>query len=412
MNTVTQLEQHVRDTLVTVSADVAGDAAIANRLIVNARAPRHARLPRHVRWVAPLAAAAAVAATVFAVALATRPSGSHAVPAGGSTSQASLPGPRPTAASPAPTASAGAPVDASGPVLRGFTPKSTSMLDARSGYAIGTLHPCPSQECAALAATTDGGATWHRIDAKGRPYIDFATCGNNGVPHLPCVSALRFADADRGYLFNANAVFSTDDGGRTWHDDGGSAYELVIAGDRAIRRGWVAPCSANCATRLEYSTVGSHEWHEFRPAGSRAGRSYDLLTVGADVVVGEDLTDGSPSLWRSSDAGRTWRRIDTADCSLRGRVSAAPDGALAVGCLDADSTDPTVRVVAPGAQAVGPAVPLPSSVSSLNGFVPEARSATSFRVWTTADGVNWTSVGYADGRWGSPTAGGQPPATS
>jgi hypothetical protein len=83
-----------------------------------------------------------------------------------------------------------------------------SFIDAQQGYAFvldGTVN-------AAVFATSDGGATWQqtgRIDGAG---LD---------------GHLTFADTTNGWFASPNGVWSTHDGGRTWHSV--SAPELWTA---------------------------------------------------------------------------------------------------------------------------------------------------------------------------------------
>lgn len=99
---------------------------------------------------------------------------------------------RPVTAAPAPAANT-----YGRPVPHGFVPASVSFVSGTTGFVLGT-QPCGRQRCAGLAATNDGGATWHQRTA---PPVG--------------VAQVRFASPHVGYDFGT-AVSVAGDGGKTW----------------------------------------------------------------------------------------------------------------------------------------------------------------------------------------------------
>jgi hypothetical protein len=98
------------------------------------------------------------------------------------------------------------------PVPAGFAPVSVTFVSRSEGWVAGTV-PCSSGSCLALARTSDGGLTWRSIAA---PPLTLTT-----APYpLPNLS-VRFADPLDGwvYAFDPSHLWSTHDGGRSWHRD-------------------------------------------------------------------------------------------------------------------------------------------------------------------------------------------------
>ncbi len=98
-----------------------------------------------------------------------------------------------------------------------LAPVVLSFIDDREGWAMVPTGGCcvappPGAQCGApvaLAHTTDSGGTWQAIAASGLE------------PPGPCVSTIRFADAQRGFIAafdpaGSPLVYRTADSGRSW----------------------------------------------------------------------------------------------------------------------------------------------------------------------------------------------------
>ncbi len=96
-----------------------------------------------------------------------------------------------------------------------------------------------------LLKTTDGGATWARVEAAGAD-VDARLVG------------VRFADPEHGWAFGElGAVYATADGGRTWAAQGtGVEADLYDVKFLDEREGWAAGASGT----LIHTTDGGRTW--------------------------------------------------------------------------------------------------------------------------------------------------------
>lgn len=98
-------------------------------------------------------------------------------------------------------------------------------VDQSRGWAVG-FHRAASL----IVATVDGGAHWQTQYAGNEISGQF--------------SAIRFADAERGFALSPNGVLESDEGGRTWRlahfDPTGILNDLVVNGphDAWVAGGW------------------------------------------------------------------------------------------------------------------------------------------------------------------------------
>ncbi len=131
-----------------------------------------------------------------------------------------------------------------------------AFVDARHGWALGTVCGLSGPCAPALRSTRDGGQTWQVLPVPSRSVI----------PTASTMSQVRFATARDGWLFGPT-LYVTHDGGQTWTHDGRVRGVVTLAA--AGRSVWAVP--RRCALS--------------RPC--------------------------PPLLVVSSDAGRTWRRAAT-----------------------------------------------------------------------------------------------------
>ncbi len=96
-----------------------------------------------------------------------------------------------------------------------------------------------------LLHTTDGGATWRRIEATGK---DIDTL----------IVRIIFADAEHGWTFGEEgALYATTDGGETWTRQRIPTRHLLLGGTFAdTRAGWIVGAGAT----LLYTDDGGTQW--------------------------------------------------------------------------------------------------------------------------------------------------------
>ena len=210
-------------------------------------------------------------------------------------------------------------------------------FDIEAGGQPGTAY-APGAD-GALAVTTDGGVTWAR--------------GN--VATSEDVLDVSFPSGEIGYaLDSAGGVFRTQSGGRAWSAldaragtppkaiAAPAAETVLTIGPRGMRRstdggesfkrlsGAVANASLDAVDRagdaifaygardVFRSLDGGAGWTRVKLPGRRkrfAGLAVDMLDF-VDAKRGFVLDERDNGLWRTSDAGRTYRRLDGVGASV------------------------------------------------------------------------------------------------
>ena len=188
------------------------------------------------------------------------------------------------------------------PVPGLFSPSDFTAISATQWWLIGPS-PCRAGTCSLIAATADGGITWHALSVPGPPYAA------NGEPVSGDVTELRFSTPQIGWAFGP-ALYGTVDGGRTWTpiDLGGSVdslepglgkvYAVVSPGP------YPATCNASggCSDEQLWSApIGTSDWTLDTAPGD---------FVGPVAVHGEDVyllpakgTSSIPGILASTDEG-------------------------------------------------------------------------------------------------------------
>jgi photosystem II stability/assembly factor-like uncharacterized protein len=357
----------LRAGLVAEAANGKVSSDLADRIIAQATAPlvpldeddelgRRRRSSQAWRgWVLPLVAAVGIAILVGSAVAAVRlvssrdSTGNH-----GPSPTASVPvaplKPSPTAhTSTGPSATpsgSGHPSAAqpgpSGPVPPGFTAFDLTWVSLKEGWALGTA-PCATAPCTSLLRTTDGGKTWVGIHP---PVAELTETGSCATSATPCVSSLRFANAEVGYAFGPNALFMTVDAGSTWQRQPGSALSLEIADGTALRLSSL--CEPGCPLTVQSAPVGTDNWTaKGLPQGGRSA-SGELVRVGSEVLVADygnpagGASNETSVLFVSTDDGSHWSTI--AEPCPQGTVTGvgendtravtiAPDSSISVLCV-------------------------------------------------------------------------------
>ncbi len=397
----------------TAEADRAPDAAaLTERILATAAAtttpPATAPVTRRLRgWALPGLAAATVVAVTAAVLVGTR------VLLPDDQSSATAPT---TAVSPSPIGSTG---PSGGVVPAGFRPVDVSFVNRDDGWALGSV-PCPSGRCTELVRTRDGGSTWVSVPAPplalpASVEVDPVLAGCNAVV---CISQIRLATPQIGYVFNGWQLFMTVDGGSTWRLQPGGGGRLAIANGTAwwIGDSSTKPCEASCHIRLQAARVGSSAWRDVPlPSVATSGSGADVARngdVAALEIYGTDRggpsgTQGSsPSrsmLLTSTDAGSTWT-VRREPC-LQARVGAeslaptvAPDGSITLMCRPRNGGGEFTVTSTDGGATFVPSAPL----SGTSGYVIGAASssvvfAVTDILYRSADaGRSWHSVLLGD----------------
>ena len=218
--------------------------------------------------------------------------------------------------------------------------RAESRLTAELGFLACGFEPGAGSQLKQLYVTRDAGRTW-RLRA-----------GEKQLPDIGYLESIAFRSARDGVLTaQRGGVAVTHDGGRTWHwiltsDFGASAQAapdgwLVLSGglfrmdESGTRRALLYPHSQPAPSEASFSTPsdgigvgfdwtmtdteivtvthdGGRTWHLLRslPLGdspdglARAGPRAVYLVVSTDRRIGDELL-------RSTDDGRSWRRVAT-----------------------------------------------------------------------------------------------------
>jgi photosystem II stability/assembly factor-like uncharacterized protein len=211
---------------------------------------------------------------------------------------------------------------------------------------------------ASIARSLDGGATWEHVVGENTPrvrYVQFLTTEvgwidtdrgyfqtmDGGATWMPYPLGAPISGADRPVFtddstvlaFKNNALWRSEDAGRTWDNQGFFAAPSSYQPDRRLTLGgpgnlWLmdatrGPCQlGNCRATgaLLNSTDGGRSWQPL-PSIPRFGSAGNTLLAWGDLLRGRVVASGRGTLGRSAlffseDGGATWSR-------------AAPDPSLA-----------------------------------------------------------------------------------
>jgi hypothetical protein len=251
---------------------------------------------------------------------------------------------------------------------------------------------CGTTVCVALRETVNGGKTWHSlpvpdaVDAEVYPDAMFgpvAACAAR-----PCLSSVRFATPEVGWLYGP-ALFQTLDGGQTWTrlpvarvSDVEAAHGVAM---RVTSSG--TGCAAGCNYQVDRMVLTSTTWTRLTNPPISVNPS--LLLQGTDIYafdVPNWAGAGESHLARSRNAGTSWTAIDDPCPGLHtgyrtASASAAPNGVLAVLCESVTLDRAVVQISTDRGKTFGPRRGVPG-----NSFGPIAAAS--------ADTI---AVGYSAG---------------
>ena len=179
--------------------------------------------------------------------------------------------------------------------------------------------------------TTDGGGTWTSAPAPVGGGENFAVTRSavllginpqdppvSGIARLdlsvkqwseaetPARQALRaidFVDRSRGYALTNSRLLVTEDGGASWSlDDAPPFFDSIDAVSASIVWGTTICCSGDSA--VSRSIDGAKTWQKLPVP---FGKPLAIQAFDAERAIVSSSDDG---LWRTDDAGASWRQID------------------------------------------------------------------------------------------------------
>jgi hypothetical protein len=250
------------------------------------------------------AVATAVAGCVLALA------GCGSILAGSSSPSSGSPTISAPATSPAAAASSSSPgtaVATASPAAAGFSVLSMTFVSDTRGFALGS-QSCGVRHCVELLGTSDGGANWQPLTAPTRTAGGvYSTCPDGS----PCVQQIRFATPLIGYAYDPSLLITTD-GGRSWHQTGGTDVNaLEAASGTAVR---IVSGGTGCAGQpyqVQSAPIGTVQWRTLSAPKIEMICPPVLYRQGGRLaVVGYGNPAGgvraTAQIDRSSNGGRTW----------------------------------------------------------------------------------------------------------
>ncbi len=272
---------------------------------------------------------------------------------------------------------------------------------------------CPS--CIVIKHTEDGGRTWSTVSVPSEAVFASnsqicpsteSTADRDGVSHL------RFVNRLDGYLFGPS-LFTTFDGGRTWHrQPGGATVALEVVEPHKVV--WRVACESALRTSLLAQQAGSARWVRVAPFTGFLW-SMQLVATGSPLVllaVYGHIAGGVTShayFDITANQGRSWS-TRTDPCGHTGRFendafdTSATGASVVVECVPKVSGTGFVLESRNGGSTFGPRRPIPSGFGTM---VAAANTSTivlasgnvfgggpfTYMVWTSTNGgVTWRTV--------------------
>ena len=188
-------------------------------------------------------------------------------------------------------------------------PMSTSFVSATEGAVLGAV-PCGSTTCTALATTSDGGRRWASVPAPPAPLAGPPT-GAAAVPSDAVGTILL--TRTRSYAYGPGLWVAATPGRWVALHPGGPVLDLAV--DAGTVWAVVASCwsqDPGCLTpslRLARARVGTDAWQAV--PGLFGFDDAQLLFRGGNgwVAMWPRRLPSPVTIWRTTDAGASWRRI-------------------------------------------------------------------------------------------------------
>lgn len=205
-----------------------------------------------------------------------------------------------------------------GPDLAYWSLEDLTWVSTSQGWVLAT-QPCSTGICNRLAETTDGGQRWQALPDPP------ADTQEQDCAAVACVSGVRFATTNVGYLFGP-ALLITSDAGEHWQSMPGLQTETLAVADRNVYR--VAydhtGCPGPCNPSLQEAPIGSNSWRtliDVLASPARSG-SAQIVTSGSTLLVAlygslAGPVNAEANLYRSFDGGTSWQR-QSDPCAGRG----------------------------------------------------------------------------------------------
>ena len=178
--------------------------------------------------------------------------------------------------------------------------------------------------------TTDGGATFTHMGLRDTRHINriIIDPANNDIVYVAATGPLWGPGGGRG-------IYKTTDGGRNWRlvlkgDDDTGANDLAISPSdpRVLYASMYQRRRTNCCMNgggpgsgIFKSTDGGETWNRLAgglPTGSLGRIGLDVFRANASILYASieapaavPLDSGKTGLWRSDDAGSTWRKTNS-----------------------------------------------------------------------------------------------------
>ena len=172
------------------------------------------------------------------------------------------------------------------------------------GWAAWLDYNLPQPWPVRVAHTTDGGHTWG-------PAAAVSVYGSGGaLARL----AIRFADARHGWLYG-QGIWSTSDGGRTWHDEGvpGPVQSLEPAGGTVWAVVGCDGAALSCVPTIRVSLGPGRRWGTLprqpdldQGPATMVRLSRDHVLVAQGILPGG--LGGNAAMFETIDGGSEWTR--------------------------------------------------------------------------------------------------------
>jgi hypothetical protein len=194
--------------------------------------------------------------------------------------------------------------------------------------------PDPAARCAAVWKTSDGAETWTRLTGLDVP--------PKGAAGTDAVDAVRFADAQHGWVYD-RSLLATFSGGKRWLpvDLGAPVTDVEVAGSQAYAL--VGACdtgAGNCTEpmRIAEGTIATGRWRF-------AGLGFDMPATDTGTLIANRssiyawVTGPSAQLFLARTTAGRWERR-TPPCARPIVAPITDEDGLVAACLPAMNAGP------------------------------------------------------------------------